>query len=177
MEPNCNLSPLVTHQPSLLGGAENMKLLFDDTMSDISFARKAAARHADAWESLRLLQAQNAAVASHFTNMGTILAGQVGVTEGQQSVSPIRTGAADSQNQQPAGAVYPPIRNVDQASAVAASGVGVAAEAVAAAIAKQVDATITPVLAVLQQIAESLATTNASIANVLAQAQPKSPTA
>lgn len=30
---NPNLSPLITHQPSLLGGAENMKLLFDLTLS------------------------------------------------------------------------------------------------------------------------------------------------
>jgi hypothetical protein len=33
MEPNANLSPQITHQPSLLGGAENMKLLFDNTMA------------------------------------------------------------------------------------------------------------------------------------------------
>lgn len=32
MEANVNLSPNVTHQPSLLGGAENMKLLFDTIM-------------------------------------------------------------------------------------------------------------------------------------------------
>lgn len=29
---NPNLSPAITHQPSLLGGAENMKLLFDTMM-------------------------------------------------------------------------------------------------------------------------------------------------
>lgn len=33
MEANLNLSPNVTHQPSLLGGAENMKLLFDNVMT------------------------------------------------------------------------------------------------------------------------------------------------
>lgn len=32
MEANPNLTPNVTHQPSLLGGAENMKLLFDVMM-------------------------------------------------------------------------------------------------------------------------------------------------
>lgn len=57
---------------------------------------------------------------------------------------------------------------------VAGSGVAVSAEAVSAAVAKSIDATIAPVLAVLQQMVESLATTNASIANVLAQTQPKS---
>lgn len=49
----------------------------------------------------------------------------------------------------------------------------VAAKAVDAAIAKSVDATITPVLAVLQQMVQSLAASTASIANVLSQAQPK----
>ena len=51
-----------------------------------------------------------------------------------------------------AGAV-PANRAVD----VAAAGTGVAAEAVAAAIAKQVDATVTPVLAVLQKLIQTLA--------------------
>lgn len=56
---------------------------------------------------------------------------------------------------------------------VAAAGTGVSAEAVAAAVAKSVDATITPVLATLQQILQALATATTSIANVVNQAQPK----
>ena len=40
----------------------------------------------------------------------------------------------------------------NRATDVSAAGVGVDAQAVAAAVAKQVDATITPVLATLQQI-------------------------
>lgn len=79
--------------------------------------------------------------------------------------NPVTTGAGDALR----SAAYTPNRAVD----VAASGVGVSAEAVAAAVAKQVDATITPVVAALQQLIETLATTNASIANVLAQTQPK----
>ncbi len=79
--------------------------------------------------------------------------------------NPVTTGTGDAVR---AGA-YTPNRAVDTATA----GVSVAAEAVAAAVAKQVDATITPVVAILQQIVESLATANASIANVLAQTQPK----
>lgn len=67
-----------------------------------------------------------------------------------------------------------PNRIVDTTGAIAGAGVGVAAEAVAAAVAKQVDATVTPVLAVLQQLVQGLATMNASMANVLAQTQPKS---
>jgi len=61
----------------------------------------------------------------------------------------------------------------NRATDVSAAGVGVDAQAVAAAVAKQVDATITPVLATLQQIVQALATATTSIANVVNQAQPK----
>jgi|SRR5579871_4331471 len=56
---------------------------------------------------------------------------------------------------------------------VSAAGVGVDAQAVAAAVAKQVDATITPVLATLQQIVQALTTATTAIANVVNQSQPK----
>ena len=46
---------------------------------------------------------------------------------------------------------------------VSAAGVGVDAQAVAAAVAKQVDATITPVLATLQQIVQALTTATTAI--------------
>lgn len=52
-------------------------------------------------------------------------------------------------------------------------GIGVSADAVAAAVAKQVDATITPVLATLQQVIQALTTATSTIANVVNQAQPK----
>lgn len=61
----------------------------------------------------------------------------------------------------------------NRATDVSAAGVGVDAQAVSAAVAKQVDATITPVLATLQQIVQALATATTSIANVVNQAQPK----
>jgi hypothetical protein len=51
--------------------------------------------------------------------------------------------------------------------------VGVDAQAVAAAVAKQVDATITPVLAALQQIVQALTTATTAIANTVNQTQPK----
>lgn len=131
-----------------------MKLLFDDTMSDISVNRKSMIRHADAWETLRLMQAQNAAVASHAINMNVVISAQSGYTSNEAPVSPIRTGAADAQNQQPAGSVYPPIRNVDSggatatnvaetamdATAVAAAGVATANQSIAAAVANLMNA-------------------------------------
>ena len=79
--------------------------------------------------------------------------------------NPVTTGAGDALR----SAAYTPNRATDTASA----GVGVSAEAVAAAVAKQVDATITPVLATLQQIVQALSTATTSIANVVNQAQPK----
>lgn len=58
--------------------------------------------------------------------------------------NPVTTGTGDALR----STAYTPNRAAD----IAASGVGVSAEAIAAAVAKSVDATITPVLAVLQQI-------------------------
>jgi len=82
--------------------------------------------------------------------------------------NPVTTGTGDAVR----AAAYTPNRATD----VAASGVSVSAEAVAANVANLMTATLVPFTAALQQLIESLATTNASIANVLAQAQPKSGT-
>lgn len=79
--------------------------------------------------------------------------------------NPVTTGSGDTLR----SAAYTPNRAVDTASA----GVGVSAEAVAAAVAKSVDATITPVLASLQQIVQALATATTAIGNVVNQTQPK----
>jgi len=51
----------------------------------------------------------------------------------------------------------------NRATDVSAAGVGVDAQSVAAAVAKQVDATITPVLATLQQIVQALTAGNAVV--------------
>ena len=80
-------------------------------------------------------------------------------------LNPITRGAGSNLT---AGAVP-----ANRATDVSAAGVGVDAQAVAAAVAKQVDATITPVLATLQQIVQALASATTSIANVVNQAQPK----
>ena len=96
-ETNPNLSPCVTHQPSLLGGAENIKLLFDEELDN---RRETLARQR-AWEAVSLdlaqtasRRAQNAATIDHAINAGIVLSGQVGTTEGQQTVSPAGTAAA-----------------------------------------------------------------------------------
>jgi hypothetical protein len=80
-------------------------------------------------------------------------------------LNPVTRGAGSNLT---AGAVL-----ANRALDVSAAGVGVDAQAVAAAVAKQVDATITPVVATLQQIVQALATATTAIGNVVNQAQPK----
>jgi paraquat-inducible protein B len=70
----------------------------------------------------------------------------------------------------------PANRVVDETGAVAAGATNASIAAIAAAVANQLTANLTPTLAVLQQMIQSLAAATASIANVLSQAQPK-PTA
>jgi hypothetical protein len=124
----------VSRQASEVNGL-NFKLLYDDTSSDISINRKSLMRHQDAWETLRLRNSQFAASFDHALLAAVAIANQTGSTESQAAVTPIKQGAGDAQNQQPAGAVYPPIRNVDQSGAAATAGIMTAQEQVAANIA------------------------------------------
>lgn len=112
MDPNPNLSPQVTHQPSLLGGAENMKLLFDDTMAFLSENRRAYA-------SIQLRAAEDAQTIKHFANLSYLNAQQTGDTANQQTVSPIRTASGDNL----ASGAAPANRVVDETGAVAAGGI------------------------------------------------------
>ncbi len=136
---------------TLVGGPENVKLLFDEELDD----RRTYRSFSQGWETLRLLQAQNTAVFSHAVNMGSLLSAQAGVTENQASVSPIRTGAGDAQNQQPAGSVYPPNRNVDQSGAAGTGAIiaGVA-EAVQGNVTAQISDLTTQVAALAALIAQ-----------------------
>jgi hypothetical protein len=131
---NPNLSPAVTHQPSLLGGAENIKLLFDE---ELDSRRETLARQR-AWEAVSLEQAhianrrsQNAATIDHAINAGLVLSGQIGATEGQQTVSPAGTAASETTK----GAV-----------AAAGAGEAVSAQTVTANTANLMTA-LTPVIA------------------------------
>ncbi len=132
--PNPNLSPCVTHQPSLLGGAENMKLLFDEELDN----RRETLARARAWEAISLDMAQtasrralNAATIDHAINAGIVLSGQIGTTEGQQTVSPAGTAASETTK----GAV-----------AAAGAGEAVSAEGVTANVVNLFTA-LTPVIA------------------------------
>lgn len=67
----------------------------------------------------------------------------------------------------------PANRFVDTTGAVATGAVNLDIAAVGAAVAKSIDATLTPVLATLQQVVQALAAATASIANVQNQTQPQ----
>jgi hypothetical protein len=115
--------------------ALNFKALYDDTQSDVSFNRKSIFRHQDAWETLRLRNAQFAASFDHALLASIAASNQTGQTENQQTVSPIRTATGDTLS----AAAYPANRTVDTATAaeaVAAAGVATANQAVADALAQ-----------------------------------------
>jgi len=152
---NPNLSPNVTHQPSLLGGAENIKLLFDEELD----SRRETLARARAWEAISLdmaqtasRRAQNSATIDHALNAGIVLAGQVGTTEGQQTVSPAGTAASETTK----GAV-----------AAAGAGEAVSAEAVTANVANLFTA-LTPVIA--SALASAISQTIAALVPVMVTA-------
>lgn len=128
-------APTVMHQPTLLGGAENMKLLFDE---ELDSRRETLARQR-AWEDLSLRRAQNAATIDHAINAGLILQGQVGATESAQTVSPVSRGEGDSATAQ----AYTPNRTVD----VAAAGVATANQAIADQLAAMIAAITATIVA------------------------------
>ena len=90
--PNPNLTPQVTHQPSLLGGAENIKLLFDEELDN----RRERLSNDRAWEVLKLRTANEAQTVSHMTEMNAVISAQVSNIETQQTVSPLRTATGDA---------------------------------------------------------------------------------
>lgn len=116
---------------------------------------------------------QNAVAAAHQINQNAIETANMTAKQAVKHAdvaadamwNPVQQGTADTLT----ATGYTPNRAVDTATA----GVSVAAEAVAAAVAKQVDATVTPVIATLQQLIQALATATTSIANVVNQSQPQ----
>lgn len=145
-------APTVMHQPTLLGGAENMKLLFDDTLAFLSENRKAYA-------SLQLRAAEDAQTIKHFANLAYLNAQQTGDTANQQTVSPIRTGAADNV----AAGATPANRITDTSGAVAGGAIDSAtAQATLANVTAQVADLVTQVASLAALIGQMV--TNAGTA-------------
>ena len=112
-----------------------------------------------AWEAVSLdlaqtasRRAQNAATIDHAINAGIVLAGQVGTTEGQQTVSPAGTAASETTK----GAV-----------AAAGAGEAVSAEAVTANVAN-LFTSLTPVIA--SALAAAISQTIAALVPVVVTA-------
>lgn len=123
-----------------------MKLLFDDTMSLLSRQRSNGISQDQAWETLRYQTAADAQVVKHLAQLNAVTSGQTGQTEGEQTVSPIRTGTGDTV----AAASYPANRAVDTATATvadAAAGIATANEALSTALAQLVNAVNTILVA------------------------------
>lgn len=160
--------------------ALNLKMLYDDTSSDISINRKSLLRHQDAWETQRLRQAQFHASFDHALLAAVATSNQTGATEGQQSVTPIRTGVGDAV----AAGAYPANRVTDAADAAVAAGI---AESVQTNVTTQVSALSEQILALggtittgLQTVADSNASIAASLAAMaaaLTALAPKAPAA
>jgi hypothetical protein len=104
---------------------------------------------------------QNAVAAAHQINQNAIETANMTAKQAVKHTdvaadamwNPVQQGTADTLT----STGYTPNRVVDTATA----GVGVAA------VAKQVDATVTPVLATLQQLVQALTTATTAIANVV----------
>jgi hypothetical protein len=110
---------------TLLGGPENMKVIFDRFAALMGQGVEDNQNNARAWANLSLRQATNAATIDNLAAMGTIISGQTGDTSNQQTTSPRRTGAGDTDAAGSATAN----RSVDNATAgtAQAASVGLAA--------------------------------------------------
>jgi hypothetical protein len=149
------VAPAIVHQPSLLGGAENIKLLFDEELDN---RRETLARQR-AWEAVSLdlaqtasRRAQNAATVDHALNVAMAIANQVGSSEAQQVVSPAGTAASETAK----GAV-----------ADAGAGEAVSAEAITANVAN-LFTSLTPVIA--SALATAISQTIAALVPVVVTA-------
>lgn len=143
--------------------ALNNKRTFDEYQDLALTSARRSQSHFDTLSQLSVQALQNAVETANMVGKQAVKHADIAA---DAMWNPIQQGSADNLT---AGAV-PANRAID----VSAAGVGVSAEAVAAAVAKQVDATITPVLATLQQLIQALATATTSIANTVNQTQPKS---
>jgi hypothetical protein len=162
---NANATGGATHNENQRVTYANIKRTYDVYQDlDIQAARQAEI------EQTRLNQIasqalQNAVETANMVGKQAIRHADVADALWTDELNPVTRGAGSNIT---AGAV-PANRAID----VAAAGAGVSAEAVAAAVAKQVDASVTPVIAALQQIVQALATATTAIGNVVNQAQPK----
>jgi len=153
-------SPHLVPPYTLLGGPENIKLLFDSVMQLMQQSVADNQANSRAYAALNLRRAENAATIDHLGSLNAVISAQTGDTSGQQTVSPIRTGIGDTM----AAAAYPANRSTDQSSAAIAAGI---AESVQTNVTTQVSALTEQVAALgatITTTVQSLADSQASIA-------------
>jgi hypothetical protein len=164
---------------TLLGGPENLKLLFDNAMALLQQSVADNQANSRAYAAINLRRAENAATIDHLSNVNAVISAQTGQTSDQQTTSPIRTGAGDNLA---AGAV-PSNRVTDTAAAGIAAAV---TESVQTNVTAQVAEIVTQVGALTTMVnnlagnvttaLQALADSNAAIASALTALQPKNPT-
>jgi hypothetical protein len=145
---------------TLLGGPENMKVIFDRFSALMGQGAEDNQANSRAWNAFNLGAATDAALIKHLAQLNLVTSSQTGDTSAQQTTSPIRTGIGDTM----AAASYPPNRVTDTASAAVAAGI---AESVQTNVTTQVSALseqITALGATITTAVQELADSNASIA-------------
>jgi hypothetical protein len=149
---------------TLLGGPENLKLLFDNAMALMQQSVADNQRNARAYAAIDLRRAENAATIDHLSNVNAVISAQTGQTSDQQTTSPIRTGTGDNL----AAGAAPTNRVTDTAGNAVAAGI---AESVQTNVTTQISALTEQVLALGGTITtglQAISDTNASIAASLA---------
>lgn len=139
---------------TIIGGSEILSESFKNFANDQRALTLFAQRNSEAWAEVSINSARRSNDLYAVLTTGAVLAGQTGVTSNQQTTSPRRTGAADTDSAGSATAA----RSVDNATAGTAQGASVAQTAA------------------YQQILQALSDNNALIAKFLAQSAPSAST-
>jgi hypothetical protein len=167
--PACYTSgPHMVPPYTLLGGPENLKLLFDNVMQVMQQGVIDNQTNARAYAAINLRRAENAATVDHLANMNVVISAQSGDTANQSQGDPSRTAAADNL----AAGVAPTNRVSDTAGNAVAAGI---AESVQTNVTTQVSALSEQILALggtitagLQAVSDSNASIAASLATMAA---------
>jgi hypothetical protein len=163
--PNTSVSgPHMIPPYTVLGGPENLKLLFDSVMQIMQQGVTDNQANARAYNAINLRRAENAATVDHLANMNVVISAQTGDTSAQQTSDAVRTAAGDSL----AANAAPTNRVTDVAGNSVAAGI---AESVQTNVTTQVSALslqITALGGTITTALQAVSDSNASIAASLA---------
>ena len=167
--------PPETPYVSLLGGHENMKLLFDNAMALMQQSIADNQANARAYQAINLRRAENAATIDHLGSLNAVISAQTGDTSNQQTTDPIRTGIADTM----AAASYTPNRTADVSAAGIAAAVTESVQTNVTAQVAEIATQVATLSEMVQAMAgnvttalQALADSNALIASALSALAP-----